>query len=219
MAVAVNTDGRREILGITAMPSEAETFWSDFLRSLTRRGLRGVQMVISDAHEGLKAAARKVLGAGWQRCRVHFQRNLLARANKTNKPVVSVVVKTVFAEKNRDQAHARWREVADNLRDWFRDVAELMDTAEHNVLAYTAFDESLRPKVHSTNPLERMNKEIRRRTNVVRMFPNREAVTRLVGALLLEQNDDWAVSRRYMSVEKLTGLCDHPDDAAMIAAQ
>ena len=120
VAVAVNTDGRREIFGITVMPSEAETFWSDFLRSLTRRGLRGMQMVISDAHEGLKAAARKVLGAGWQRCRVHFQRNLLARANKTNKPVVSAVVKTVFAEKNHDQAHARWREVADNLRDRLR---------------------------------------------------------------------------------------------------
>jgi len=127
VAVAVNSDGRREILGITVMPSEAETFWAGFLRSLTRRGLRGVQMVISDAHEGLKAAAGKVLGAGWQRCRVHFQRNLLARVGKTNKPVVSAVVKTVFAETDRDQAHARWREVADSLRDRFRDVAELMD--------------------------------------------------------------------------------------------
>jgi transposase-like protein len=105
------------------MPSEAETFWSDFLRSLTRRGLRGVQMVISDAHEGLKAAARKVLGAGWQRCRVHFQRNLLACVGKTNKPVVSAVVKTVFAEKDPDQAHACWREVADSLRERFRDGA------------------------------------------------------------------------------------------------
>ena len=219
VAVAVNTDGRREILGITVMPSEAEAFWSDFLRSLTRRGLRGVQMIISDAHEGLKAAARKVMGAGWQRCRVHFQRNLLARVNKTNKPVVSAVVKTVFAEKDRDQAHARWREVADNLRDRFRDVAELMDTAEHDVLAYMSFDESLRTKLHSTNPLERINKEIKRRTNVVGIFPNRDAVIRLVGALMLEQNDEWAVSRRYMPMEKLTGLCDDHPDAAMIAAQ
>uniref|UniRef100_UPI00261FDD0A IS256 family transposase n=2 Tax=uncultured Jannaschia sp. TaxID=293347 RepID=UPI00261FDD0A len=219
VAVAVNTDGRREILGITVMPSEAEAFWSDFLRSLTRRGLRGVQMIISDAHEGLKAAARKVMGAGWQRCRVHFQRNLLARVNKTNKPVVSAVVKTVFAEKDRDQAHARWREVADNLRDRFRDVADLMDTAEHDVLAYMSFDESLRTKLHSTNPLERINKEIKRRTNVVGIFPNRDAVIRLVGALMLEQNDEWAVSRRYMPMEKLTGLCDDHPDAAMIAAQ
>jgi len=219
VAVAVSTDGRREVLGITVMPSEAETFWSDFLRSLTRRGLRGVQMVISDAHEGLKAAARKVLGAGWQRCRVHFQRNLLARAGKTNKPVVSAVVKTVFAETDRDQAHARWREVADSLRERFRDVAELMDEAEHDVLAYMAFDEGLRSKLHSTNPLERVNKEIKRRTNVVGIFPNREAVIRLVGALMLEQNDEWAVSRRYMPVEKLTAMCDYPDTATIIAAQ
>ena len=108
-----------------------------------------------------------MLGAGWQRCRVHFQRNLLARVGKTNKPVVSAVVKTVFAETDRDQAHARWREVADSLRERFRDVAELMDVAEHDVLAYMAFDESLRSKLHSTNPLERVNKEIKRRTNVV----------------------------------------------------
>lgn len=219
VAVAVNTDGRREILGITVLPSETEPFWADFLRSLTRRGLRGIRMVISDAHESLKAAARKILGAGWQRCRVHFQRNLLARVSKTNKPVVSAMVKTVFAEKDRNQAHLRWREVADNLRDRYRDVAELMDEAEHDVLAYMAFDESLRSKLHSTNPLERVNKEIKRRTNVVGIFPNREAVIRLVGALMLEQNDEWAVSRRYMPVEKLTVMCNGPDAATMIAAQ
>ena len=138
---------------------------------------------------------------------MHFQRNLLARVNKTNKPVVSAVVKTVFAEKDRDQAHARWREVADNLRDRFRDVAELMDTAEHDVLAYMSFDESLRTKLHSTNPLERINKEIKRRTNVVGIFPNRDAVIRLVGALMLEQNDEWAVSRRYMPDGKADGAC------------
>jgi len=219
VAVAVNTDGRREILGITVLPSEAEAFWAEFLRSLTRRGLRGVQLVISDAQEGLKAAARKVLGAGWQRCRVHFQRNLLARVGKTHKPVVSAVVKTVFAKKDRDQAHTRWREVADHLRDRFGDVAELMDEAEHDVLAYMAFDESLRSKPHSTNPLERVNKEIKRRTNVVGIFPNREAVIRLVGALMLEQNDEWAVSRRYMPMEKLTAICNDDGETAMIAAQ
>lgn len=178
-----------------------------------------MQLVISDAHEGLKAAARKVLGAGWQRCRVHFQRNLLARVGKTHKPVVSAVVKTVFAETDRDRAHARWREVADSLRDRFRDVAKLMDEAEHDVLAYMAFDESLRSKLHSTNPLERVNKEIKRRTNVVGIFPNREAVIRLVGALMLEQNDEWAVSRRYMPMEKLTAVCNHTDAAPIIAAQ
>ena len=164
---------------------------------------------------------------------MHFQRNLLARVGKTHKPVVSAVVKTVFAEKDRDQAHARWREVADSLRDRFRDVAELMDEAEHDVLAYMVFDESLRPKLHSTNPLERVNKEIKRRTNVVGFvgktaphavfrsssLPNREAVIRLVGALMLEQNDEWAVSRRYMPVEKLTAVCNDTDAATMIAAQ
>ena len=156
-----------------------------------------------------------MLSAGWQRCRVHFQRNLLARVSKTSKPVVSAAVKTVFAEKDRDQAHARWREVADSLRDRFRDVAELMDEAEHDV----AFDKSLRSKLHSTNPLERVNKEIKRRTNVVGTFPNREAVIRLVGALILEQNDEWAVSRRYMPVEKLTTMCNDESETAMIATQ
>ena len=219
VAVAVNTDGRREVLGITVMPSEAEAFWSDFMRSLTRRGLRGVQLVISDAHEGLKAATSKVLGAGWQRCRMHFMRNLIGRVSKPNKPVVSAAVKTVFAETDRDQAHARWREVADSLRERFRDAAELMDDAEYDVLAYMAFDESLRSKLHSNNPLERVNKEIKRRTNVVGIFPNREAVIRLVGALMLEQNDEWAVSRRYMPVEKLTTMCDNPDAARAIAAK
>ncbi len=131
----------------------------------------------------------------FNRPRVHFQRNLLARVNNADKPVVSAVVKTVLAETDRDQAHARWREVADNLRDRFRDVAELMDKAEHGALAYMAFNESLRVKLHSTNPRERVNKEIRRRTNVVGIFPNRDAMIRLVGALMLQQNDEWALSR------------------------
>jgi len=220
VAVAVSTDGRREVLGITVMPSEAETFWSDFLRSLTRRGLRGVQMVISDAHEGLKAAAQKVLGAGWQRCRVHFQRNLLARLGKTSKPMVSAVVKTVFAEKDRDQAHARWREVADSLRERFRDVAERMDEAEHDVLAYMAFDESLRAKLHSTNPLERVNKEIKRRTNVVGV---RRAILPLAGSLppphspTARPSSDWSAlscSRQTTSGLSAAATCRWKSSAA-----
>jgi len=150
---------------------------------------------------------------------VHFQRNLLARVGKTSKPMVSAVVKTVFAEPDREQAHARWREVVNSLRDRFRDVAELMDEAEHDVLAYMAFDESLRTKLHSTNPLARVKKKIKRRTNVVGIFPNRDAVNRLVGALMLEQNDEWTVSRRYMPAEKLTAPCHDPDEAMTIAAR
>ncbi len=177
-----------------------------------------MKLVVSDAHEGLKAAARKVLGAGWQRCRVHFMRNLLCRVGRAHQPVVSAAVKTIFAEKERDAAHKRWREVADGLRDRFPDVATLMDDAEHDVLAYMAFDGELRRKLHSTNPLERLNKEIKRRTNVVGIFPNREAVIRLVGALMLEQNDEWAVSRRYMSMESLNQICNEKEGAALIAA-
>ena len=156
---------------------------------------------------------------------MHFQRNLLARVNKAHKPVVSAVVKTVFAEKERDQAHVRWREVADNLRERFRDVAELMDEAEHDVLAYMAFDESLRSKLHSTNPLERLNKEIKRRTRVVGIFPNDAAITRLVGALLLEQQEEWQLDGRRvfseLSMAKLDNSGDQLQDqptAALAAA-
>ena len=219
VAVAVNMDGRREVLGITVMPTEAETFWSGFLRSLTRRGLRGVKLVISDAHEGLKAAAAKVLAASWQRCRVHFLRNLMSRVGRQHQPMVSALVRTVFAQQSRQDAHAQWREVADKLRDNFPDVASLMDEAEHDVLAYMAFERDLHAKIHSTNPLERLNKEIKRRTNVVGIFPNRAAVIRLVGALMLEQNDEWAVSRRYVSMESLKEICDDDDGATLIAAQ
>src|SRR5690606_26690693 len=195
-----------------------EAFWSDFLRSLTRRGLRGVKLVISDAHEGLKAAAAKVLAASWQRCRVHFLRNLLSRVGRNHQPMVSALVRTVFAQQGRRDAHAQWREVADKLRDNFPDVAALMDEAEHDVLAYMAFDRDLHTKIHSTNPLERLNREIKRRTNVVGIFPNRAAVIRLVGVLMLEQNDEWAVSRRYVSMESLKEICDDQAEA-MIAAE
>lgn len=218
VAVAVNMDGRREVLGITVMPTEAETFWSDFLRSLTRRGLRGVKLVISDSHEGLKAAAAKVLAASWQRCRVHFLRNLLSRVGRNHQPMVSALVRTVFAQRDRQDAHVQWREVADKLRDNFPDAASLMNDAEHDVLAYMAFERDLHTKIHSTNPLERLNKEIKRRTNVVGIFPNRAAVVRLVGALMVEQNDEWAVSRRYVSMESLKEICDEDHGAAMIAA-
>src|SRR6202163_1789063 len=185
IAIGVNGDGRREVLGLYICPSEAETFWTDFLRKLARRGLRGVKLVISDAHEGLKAAAGKVLGASWQRCRVHFMRNALAHAGKQGRRVVSAFIATYFAQDDAESPRTQWRQVADQLRPRVKKLAELMDEAESDVLAYMSFPPAHRPKLHSTNPIERVNGEIKRRTEVVGIFPNDEAVIRLVGAILL----------------------------------
>jgi transposase-like protein len=211
IAVGVNADGRREVLGMTIGASEAETFWTEFLRKLTRRGLRGVKLVISDAHEGLKAAIAKVLNATWQRCRVHFMRNALAHAGKQGRRVVSAFIGTAFAQDDADAARAQWRLVADQLRPKVKKLAELMDSAEPDVLAFMGFPAAHRPKLHSTNPIERLNGEIKRRTEVVGIFPNEEAVIRLVGAILLEQNDEWAVQRaRYMTLETMATMSDDP---------
>jgi transposase-like protein len=211
VAVGVNTDGRREVLGMTTGNSEAEPFWVAFLRSLTRRGLRGVKLVVSDAHEGLKAAIAKVLSATWQRCRVHFMRNAMAHAGKTQRRVVSAWVGTAFAQDDAESARKQWRQVADQLRPRVSKLAALMDDAEADVLAYMGFPAQHRAKIHSTNPLERLNGEIKRRSEVVGIFPNEAAVTRLIGALLLEQNDEWAVQRaRYMTLETIAPLSDAP---------
>ena len=210
IATGVNTDGRREVLGMAVGASEAETFWTDFLRNLARRGLRGVKLVVSDAHEGLKAAVAHVLHAGWQRCRVHFMRNALAHAGKGHRRIVSAWIGTAFAEADADAARKQWRDVADQLRPRVPKLAVLMDTAETDVLAFMAFPKEHRAKIHSTNPLERLNGEIKRRTEVVGIFPNEAAIVRLVGAILLEQNDEWAVQRRYMSLETLGALSDTP---------
>jgi len=207
LAIGVNTDGRREVLGLGL--SEAETFWTEFLRSLTRRGLRGVKLVIADAHLGLTAAASKVLGATLQRCRVHCMRNLLACVSKGHQTMVAATIRTAFAQDTAQAAHEQWRRVADSLRPRFSKLAALMDEAEFDVLAYMKYPKDLRTKLHSTNPLERLNGEIKRRTNVVGIFPGQAAVERLVGALLLEQHDEWAVARRYMTMESLAELC-HP---------
>ena len=209
IAVAVNTEGVREVLGMAIGPSEAEPFWTGFLRSLTRRGLRGVKLVISDAHEGLKAAAAKVLSATWQRCRVHFLRNALAHAGKGQRQMVLAAINTAFAQESFETASAQWRAVADQLRGKFPKLAELMDQAEADVLAFMSFPKAHRVQIHSTNPLERLNAEIKRRTDVVGIFPNEGAITRLVGALLLEQNDEWQLQRRYMPLEPLRALVDN----------
>ena len=211
VAVGVNTDGRREVLGMTTGNSEAEPFWLEFLRSLTRRGLRGVKLVVSDAHDGLKAAITRVLDATWQRCRVHFMRNAMAYAGKNQRRIVSAWVGTAFAQNDAHAARKQWREVADQLRPRVARLAALMDEAETDVLAYMNFPLQHRAKLHSTNPLERLNGEIKRRSDVVGIFPNEAAVVRLVGALLLEQNDEWAVQRaRYMSLETIAPLGDDP---------
>jgi transposase-like protein len=211
IATGVNGDGRREVLGMAIGPSEAETFWTEFLRSLARRGLRGVKLVISDAHEGLKAAVAKVLHATWQRCRVHFLRNVLAHAGRHGRRVVAAFIATAFAQDDADAARAQWRQVADQLRPKLSKLAALLDEAEADVLAFMSFPKDHRPKIHSTNPIERLNGEIKRRTEVVGIFPNEDAIVRLVGAILLEQNDEWAVQRsRYMTLETIAPLSDDP---------
>ncbi len=210
IAVGVNTDGVREVLGMAIGPSEAGPFWTSFLRALTRRGLRGVRLVISDAHEGLKAAVAKVLKATWQRCRVHFMRNALAHAPKGQRQTVAALIRTAFAQETEADARRQWRVVADQLRERLPKLAKLMDEAEADVLAFMTFPKAHRLQIHSTNPLERLNAEIKRRTDVVGIFPNEAAITRLIGALLLEQNDEWQLQRRYMQLEGLHSLADNP---------
>ena len=211
IATGVNADGRREVLGMQTGESEAETFWTDFLRKLRQRGLRGVKLVVSDAHEGLKASIAKIMHAGWQRCRVHFMRNALAHAGKSGRRVVSALIGTAFAQEDEAAARTQWRKVADQLRPTVLRLAALMDDAETDVLAYTAFPKEHWTKIYSTNGLERLNGEVKRRTEVVGIFPNEDAVKRLVGAILLEQNDEWAVQRsRFMTLESLATLSDDP---------
>src|SRR6202008_403193 len=211
IAVGVNSDGRREVLGMDIGPSEAETFWTAFLRKLARRGLRGGKLVVSDAHEGIKATVAKVLNATWQRCRVHFMRNVLAHAGKSGRRVVAAFIATAFAQDDAAAAKAQWRLVADQIRAKLPKLAPLLDDAEPDVLAFMTFPKEHRVKIHSTNPIERLNGEIKRRTEVVGIFPNEAAITRLIGAILLEQNDEWAVQRaRYMTLETIAPLSDDP---------
>jgi putative transposase len=217
LAIAVNADGRREVLGMDIGLSEAETFWLEFLRKLRRRGLKGVKLVVSDAHEGLKAAVTKVLGATWQRCRVHFVRNLMAHAGKQGRRPIAAFIDTAFAQPDAESAKAQWRQVADQMRPKLPKLAAIMDEAEDDVLAYMTFPKAHWTKLHSTNGIERLNCEIKRRTDVVGIFPNEAAITRLVGALLMEQNDGWAVQRcRYMSLETMTAMGE--DTMPMLAA-
>ncbi len=203
IAVAVNTEGRREIVGLHIGPSEAEPFWSGFLRSLLRRGLKGVKLVISDAHEGLKAAITKVMGATWQRCRVHWMRNGLAYVPKGQQTMVAAAMRQAFLQPDAESASQTWRHVADQLRNRWPKLAGHMDESEHAVLAFMDFPSQHRVKLHSVNPLERLNKEVKRRSDVVGIFPNEASIIRLIGAVLLEQNDEWQLQHRYMQVEAM----------------
>ena len=216
VAVAVNSDGKREVLGIATGPSEAETFWTDFLRSLADRGLRGIKLVIADDHKGLRAAARRVFNAGLQRCRVHWMRNALAHAPAKQRAAVAAMLKTIFAQETKAEAAAQWNVVADALREKQPKLGAMMDASREDVLAYMDFPKDHWPQISSTNPLERLNKEIKRRSDVVGIFPNDAAIFRLVGALMLETNDEWAVARRYMSLETLARLA-HTDTVRLPA--
>jgi putative transposase len=211
IAVAVNTEGRREIVGLHIGPSEAETFWSTFLKSLAKRGLTGVKLVISDAHEGLKAAIRRVFAASWQRCRVHWMRNALSYVGKAQQTMVAAALRHAFIQPDRAQASATLRHVADQLREKWPKLAAFIDDSEIDVLSYMDFPEQHRTKLHSTNPLERLNKELKRRADVVGIFPNEAAIVRLIGAVLLEQNDEWQLLHRYMQVEAMAELATTSD--------
>jgi len=208
VAIGVTADGERQILGVDAGPSEDAAFWTAFLRSLVKRGLHGVRLVISDAHEGLKKALATVLGgASWQRCRVHFMRNLLATVPHGAREPVAALVRTIFAQPDHRSALAQLQKVADGLRPRFPQAAAVLEEAAEDVLAHRHFPVEHRARLHSTNPLERLHKEVKRRSAVVGIFPNRTALLRLVGAILAEQDDEWAVAdRRYFSAESMKQL-------------
>jgi transposase-like protein len=216
LAIGVTPTGEREVLGVSVGPSEDGVFGQQFLRELVGRGLAGVQLVTSDAHEGLKGAIASVLqGASWQRCRVHFVRNALALVPKGMQEMVAAAIRTVFAQPDIASTHEQWRRIADNFRPRFPKLADLLDGAEEEVLAYLSFPREHWRPLWSTTPLERLNKELKRRTNVVGIFPNEAAIVRLVGAILLEQHDEWQVGRRYFSVESLAKLTQPREEVAL----
>src|SRR3978361_1556193 len=214
IAVAVNTDGKREIVGLHIGPSEAEAFWSTFLKSMLRRGLRGVKLVISDAHEGLKSAIRRVFSASWQRCRVHWMRNALSYVPKAQQSMAAAALRQAFMQPDRSAASQMLRHVADQLRGKWPKFGAFIDDSEIDVLAHTDFPMQHRTRIHSTNPLERLNKEVKRRADVVGIFPNEGAIVRLIGAVLLEANDEWQLQHRYMQTEAMAELTSSTIDAA-----
>ena len=225
LAVGVDTDGRREVLGMRIGASEAEPFWTAFLRKLAQRGLKGVKLVISFAgksihwidylsgspHKGIQAAVTRMFTASWQRCRVRFMRNVLANAGRQGRGVAAAFIGLSFAQESAGAAKLHWRNTADQLRPKVPKLAAMMDEAETDVLACMGFAKEHWTRLHSTNPLERLNGEIKRRADVVGIFPNEDAITRLVGAILLEQNDEWAEQRtRHMTLATIATMADDP---------
>ena len=216
IATGITANGDREILGVDIGDSEDETFWTRFLRSLRDRGLSGVRLVISDAHAGLRAAIAKCFaGASWQRCRVHYARNLLATVPKTHAQFVAAAFRSIFALGTPEEVEARYDEVTDTITARFSKAAESMRQARTDVLAFRAFPAGHWHKIWSNNPLERLNKEVKRRSNVVGIFPNDTAALRLIGAVLADQHDEWAIGRRYLSeasMAEITAPRDTEDD-------
>jgi putative transposase len=206
VAYGVHETGRREVVGIDVGEAETEAFWREFLRGLRARGLSGVQLAVSDAHEGLKAAIAKVLGCPWQRCTVHFLRDMLGHCAKAQQPLVATAIRQIFAAEGAADGHARLGEVVAAPGQTAPKVARLLADAEHELLAFMAFPPEHWPKLRSTNPLERVNREIGRRSDVVGIYPNDAALVRLAGSLLIEQNDEWLVGRRYLSIESLEAV-------------
>lgn len=214
VATAVSADGHREILGLDTFTAEDGAAWTQFLRDLSARGLSGVRLVISDDHKGLTGAIGAVLpGCAWQRCRTHFMRNVLCRVPRSAQPFVATLVRTIFAQPSAEEVQAQLRRVIAQLEGRFPDVARLLEEAAPDITAFASFPVEHWRQIWSNNPQERLNREIRRRSDVVGIFPDRAAIIRLVGMVLAEQHDEWQVARRYMSQESLAKAMEPPDSA------
>ena len=212
VAYAVHETGRREVIGLDIGEVETEAFWEEFIRDLVGRGLSGVRLCISDHHEGLKKAIARILSCPWQRCTVHFVRNMAGHCRRSDRGLVAAALREIFDASSFEQARERMGEVLERFSGPLPKIAELLEAAEEDLLAFYRFPASHWPKLRSTNPLERVNREIGRRSDVVGIFPNDASAIRLAGALLIEQNDEWLVGRRYLSGESLALLLEEQGD-------
>jgi putative transposase len=212
LAYGVHESGYREVIALDVGEAETEAFWRSFLRDLVKRGLTGVQLVVSDAHAGLKKAIAQVLGCPWQRCSVHFLREALGHARREQQPMLAALLRPLFTADNGEQARELVSDALDRLRKPLPKIAELLEEAEEDLLAFYALPAEHWPKLRSTNPLERVNREIGRRTDVVGIFPNDKALLRLAASIVIEQNDEWLVGRRYLSLDSLASLLEERRD-------